>query len=69
METNIELNHETLRDWMSDTWMLYASQMFNGKLLRMYINLNGIYRVTHGETIIYQDNQLIDAIAAWNSVK
>ena len=65
MKTKMELNPETLREWMSDMWTLYASQMFNGKLLRLHINGSGVYRITHGETVLYQGNQMTHALAAW----
>ena len=66
MSKKMELKKETLTEWLDDTWNLYASQMFSGKLLRMHINGNGVYRIVHGEAVLYQGIDIDVAINTWN---
>ncbi len=59
--------------WKEEHWNLYAStSMPYGKnmtkLLRLYINGNGWFRVTFGVDVLYEGTQLTHVIAAWDSV-
>lgn len=67
-----ELNIQDLNDWMRDHWILYSSQVYNGKLLRLWVNGNGRFRVVYGKDllrdILYEGSQMTHAIAAWNAV-
>jgi len=67
MPQKLELDASNLSDWMENNWNLYSSQMYKDKLLRLWINGNGIYRVNYGEDVIYEGSQMTHAIAAWES--
>lgn len=41
--------------------------MYRGKLLRLWMNADGMYRVYYGEDILYEGSQMTHAIAAWES--
>lgn len=65
----IELNAAAINDWKKYHWNLYASTHApDKKLLRLWINWNGWFRVVHGDEILYEGTQLTHAIAAWCSV-
>lgn len=68
MMQKLELNVSELTDWRSSQWNLYASQMYKTKLLRLWLNAHGMYRVYYGEDVIYEGSQMTHAIAAWESV-
>ena len=64
----LEISQKDLSEWMSESRQIYASQAFNGKLLRMQCNFLGIFKVEYGGRKIYGGNQMTHAIAAWKSV-
>jgi len=68
MEDKIKVNAALLCTWKHNTWTLYASQLFMGKVLRLYVNLNGRYKVIHGEDILYEGTVMEHAISVWNEV-
>ena len=61
-----ELNAQEINDWMYDHWNLYSSEMCNEKLLCLWINGQGCYRVIHGDETLYEGSQMTHAIDAWN---
>ena len=63
-----ELNAQEINDWMYDCWHIYSSQTYYGKLLRLWINGQGCYRVIHGDETLYEGSQMTHAIAAWDAV-
>lgn len=65
MKKKIEINPEELQDWLQNTWHLYASQGFNGELLRLWINSLNQYRVVYGDEILYEGSQMTHALSAW----
>lgn len=67
MQQKLELDVNNLTVWRSTQWNLYASQMYKTKLLRLWMNADGMYRVYHGEDVIYEGSQMTHAIAAWDS--
>lgn len=67
MQQKIKLEASKLAEWRSSQWNLYSSQMYKTKLLRLCTNANGMYRVHHGEDVIYEGSQMTHAIAAWDS--
>lgn len=67
-----KLSAEDINDWKRDYWVLYTSTSLpwikgKTKLLRMWINGNGWYRVTFGGDILYEGTQITHAIAAWDA--
>ena len=66
MRKKMQLTKDSIVGWMDDTWTLYASQMVDGKLLRLHINGSGVFRVIHGEIVLYQGDDIDPAIDAWN---
>jgi len=62
-----ELNTTDINDWLDNHWNLYASRMYNKKLLRLSVNGNRIFRVTFGRAILYKGSQMTHAIAAWDA--
>jgi len=68
MKSKMKLTPENLDEWMTDNWVLYASQMFDGKLLRLKINGCGVYQITHGETQLYQGSDRTFAVDVWNNL-
>lgn len=63
----LELNAQEISNWMNDYWIMYSTQMYNGKLLRLWINMQRNYRVTYGNETLYEGSQMTHAIAAWNA--
>ena len=69
----IILDPTKINEWKEDHWNLYASQSIpHGKnmtkLLRLYINGNGWFKVTFGIDVLYEGTQMTHVIAAWDSV-
>lgn len=62
----LELDTETLTDFLIDTWHLYASQMYENKLLRLWTNSASTYKVVHGETDLYLGTDMQTAVDIWN---
>ena len=62
-----EIDKERFFDWANNTWQLYAFWM-NGDAdsLRFYANLNGGYRVTKGNSTIYEGKSFYEACVAWD---
>jgi len=56
-----------VRDWVRTTWSLYASQMYNRELLRLWINCKGIHKVSYGKNTLYEGTDRRKAIAAWDA--
>jgi len=66
MRKKMQLTKDFIVGWMDDIWTLYASQMVDGELLRLYINGSGVFRVIHGEIVLYQGDDIDPAIDVWN---
>lgn len=64
-----ELNVQDLSDWMHNHWYLYATQTISGGTLRLRVNGQGRYRVTHGDETLYEGSQMTHAIAAWDAAQ
>ena len=67
MRTKLELLPQNINDWRHKEWYMYASQMYNDKTLRFWMNLEGMYKVTHGYDVKYEGTQLTHALAAWDA--
>jgi len=63
----IRLNETDINVWMHDHWNICCSQTYNEKLLRWWVNGNGIFRVAYGSEILYEGSQITHALAAWNA--
>lgn len=63
----MELDTKTLAEFMIDSWHLYASQRYKGKLLRLWVNSASTYKVVHGETDLYHGQNIEWAIDVWNT--
>ena len=63
----IEITARDLQDWMGNTWQLYASQIVDRKVLRLWVNHLIVYRVNYGDSVLYEGSQMTHAIAAWES--
>ena len=68
ISSKLKLDQYDLDNWMEDYWVLYASQMFQGKMLRLDINGNSIFRVTYGDTQLYQGLSRVTAVDVWNDL-
>ena len=61
-----ELNAQEINAWKT-LWGLCSSQMYNKKMLRLWINRTGNYRVSYGNKVLYEGSQMTHAIAAWDT--
>ena len=64
----MKMDNNSLYICMEDNWIIYASQIFEGKLLEFKINGNGIYLVTYGETQRYRGDSRVVAVDVWNNI-
>ena len=68
MKKKMELYESDMRFWMRETWFVYASQSYEGKLLRIYVSPDARYRVVHGEKKHYEGGEIRKALKAWEEV-
>lgn len=68
MDIKIKPDSLHLAKWMDDNWVLYASQMHQGRMLCLYVNGNDIYRVVFGDIKHYEGNNRTLAIYTWNNI-
>lgn len=67
IEAKTKLDTLDVYDWMDNHWNLYSSQVYEGKLLRFWVNCQGKYRVVYGNETLYEGSQMTHAIAAWDT--
>ena len=63
----LKITCEHIHEWMDNNWIIYCSQMFEGERLKLSINGNAIYKITHGETELYSGNDRDFAATVWNN--
>ena len=63
----ITISGADLTNWMSTTYTQYASQTVNEEQLILSVNHHGVYKVTHGEKLLYRGPDRYWAIAAWDA--
>ncbi|MCK5133259.1 MAG: hypothetical protein KAR40_14040 [Candidatus Sabulitectum sp.] len=68
MDKKIKIDLELMRECREGNWNLYASQRYNDKLLRLWTNSVGYYKVEYGGEVIYEGSQLTHMLEAWKSV-
>ena len=67
MRNKLEIDIEVLDTWMAEQWNLFASQNYRGRPLRLWLNPVGIFRVIHGDKILYEGKEKDLAVAAWDA--
>ena len=67
LNEKLKITCEHIHGWMDDNWIDYCSQMFKGELLKLSINGNAIYQITHGEKNLYRGNDREFAVNIWNN--
>lgn len=67
MDIKIALLEKDIQYWKDTTWQLYASQMYEKELLRLWISCRGVYKVSYGKNNLYEGSQLTHAVAAWEA--
>ena len=65
MSRKIDISRSDVEIWESEEWCTYASQSYNGKQLTFAKSLCGMYRVKHGDEILYSGDGLGVAMATW----
>jgi len=61
------LTIDDIERFRRETWVLYASQSYKHKLLRLYVNCIEQYRVTYGDDVLYEGTDVSAAYAAWRA--
>jgi len=66
MITKPYITAKELRDWQFDRWTLYASTMHNGRMLRLWVNGSGKFRLVHDTDFLYEGDDAAQAAKTWN---
>lgn len=61
----IELINADIANWENEVFNLYASQSWNDKRLVFLVGCFGVYKVKHGDDILYKGTSRHKATNAW----
>jgi hypothetical protein len=60
------ISSKDVLSWIDESSLLYASETYLGRRLTMNAYLNGTFKVTHGDKILFYGKSLWSAVRAFN---